>query len=155
MTTQQILIRNGNLNDYSVITDDGLHVAYTQTIDYSKGYAEVTKGCLTIQEYLDSKNCTQYEIVSIDEFSERQDKFHREQYLTGSIGITEEQFYEMLEVLPPMPWVHNCGIETFMMCEYLTGDITAQYGRCGSQYICKNVVVGDKSTHINHSDFAM
>jgi len=54
-----------------------------------------------------------------------------------------------------MNWVRNSGngIETFMMCEYLTGDITAQYGRVNNQYICKNVVVGDPSTHITREDF--
>ena len=43
--------------------------------------------------------------------------------------ITEDQWQEMLEVLPPDRWRHHAGIEFFQMCETLSGNITSTFAR--------------------------
>jgi len=146
----EFLIKNNNINDYSTVTN-GL-VDYTFEYDYST--QSMKHGNLTVAKYLESKGVTDYEIISNDEFMTRHDEWFRSTYLTPAIEITEEQFIDSLEVLPPMDWHRDTdGIEKFMMIERLIGDITAQYGRLGDKYICKNVVIGDKSTHITIADF--
>lgn len=64
--------------------------------------------------------------------------------------ITKERFQEMLEILPPMRWKNDNGIETFMMCEFTIGDVTQQYAHRGNDYFCKYVRVLDRSTYITH-----
>ncbi len=150
----KFLIANGNIETYSTITD-GL-VDYTFTVDYGQPGGVITKGNLTIPEYLESRKIDSHEILSTDEFMVRQDKHQREKYLTPAEEITEEQFYDMLEVLPPMNWhTDSEGIDKFMMCEFYTGDITAQYARIGDKFITKHVMSRDKDTHINKKDFEL
>lgn len=146
----EFLIKNNNIDDYSTVTNG--YVDFTFGYDILTGGR--THGNLTVAEYLESKGVADYEIISSDEFMDRHDKWLRYKYLNPAIEITEEQFIDMLEVLPPMEWHKDTdGVEKFMMIERLIGNITAQYGRLGDKYICKNVVISDKSTHITVLDF--
>lgn len=52
--------------------------------------------------------------------------------------ITQEQFWEALECMPPNDW-HNLGnTESFMCCEHLCGRITAIYVRIGENHYSFN-----------------
>jgi len=53
---------------------------------------------------------------------------------TPPFPITEEDFIKALECLPPEGWTNKGGCETFKMCEYFSGNITAIYARCGTKY---------------------
>ena len=71
--------------------------------------------------------------------------------------ITESQFFYALEVLPPMRWVRENGLETFCMMEYTCGFVTAQYacraslrGHGPKEYFCKNVDIIKPETFITH-----
>lgn len=48
--------------------------------------------------------------------------------------ITEEEYFEKLECLPPEKWCKCKGFEIFRMCEYYTGDITGHYVKAGDKY---------------------
>jgi len=48
--------------------------------------------------------------------------------------ITEAQWWEALEVLPPESWQNTGGGESFVMSEYYSGRITTIYVRLGKQY---------------------
>ena len=48
--------------------------------------------------------------------------------------ITEETWWEFLEVLPPMGWGMENGAEVFYICEFLTGNITSKYTQRGGRY---------------------
>lgn len=66
--------------------------------------------------------------------------------------ITEERFYEMLDVLPPLHWTRIDGVEIFCMSEMFTGTFSDQYAhdhRTG-KYYCKLVDVCDRSTWIHN-----
>lgn len=73
--------------------------------------------------------------------------------LTGPVVVTEERWHDMLNVLPPMRWRTELGVETFCMCEYTWGNITDQFGRMGDKYIRKPVDMSDPSTFITAEDF--
>jgi hypothetical protein len=49
--------------------------------------------------------------------------------------ITEEQWYEMLEVLPPEGWKNDDNGESFKMMERWSGIITDIYARIGTRYL--------------------
>jgi hypothetical protein len=62
----------------------------------------------------------------------------RAKYCNDWQEITEEEWYENLEVLPPEKWETLNGIEFFRMMETLTGNITAHYAKTGTRYFTAN-----------------
>ena len=48
--------------------------------------------------------------------------------------ITEEQWWDALECLPPESWQNSGGGESFVMMEYYSGRITSIYVRLGKRY---------------------
>jgi len=61
------------------------------------------------------------------------EKAQEDKYCFAPKEITDEQFYEALESLPPLH--HICtGIESFCMSEFYSSDITAMYFRVGDKY---------------------
>lgn len=54
--------------------------------------------------------------------------------ITAPEEITEAQWWEALEVLPPESWQHTGGGESFVMMEYYSGRITSIYVRLGKRY---------------------
>lgn len=88
-----------------------------------------------------------YEVMSFDEFLERQKKSLTSGEVTET---TEENFNEMLNILPPMKWCTIDGVEMFCMSEMYTGTYTSQYARIGNKYYTAMVDVLDKSTWIHN-----
>ena len=64
--------------------------------------------------------------------------------------ISEDQFYEMLNVLPPIGWTSHKGVEVFCMSEFYTGFYTNQYAhdKATGKYYTKLVDYADRSTWI-------
>lgn len=63
--------------------------------------------------------------------------------------VTEEDFDEMLNCLPPMRWHKDeYGIEKFLMSEFMCGPVTAQYASRNGKYYTKYVNAFDKLTWI-------
>ena len=48
--------------------------------------------------------------------------------------ITQQRFFDMLEVLPPEGWHRADGSESFKMSEYQAGNITSIFVRIGTDY---------------------
>lgn len=93
-----------------------------------------------------SRNAT-FEAMTYEEFKRRE----RECILSMPLHeITEEEFHEMLNVLPPLAWGSWNNIEIFCMSEFYTGTYTSQYAhdRNTGKYYCKKVDYCDKSTWI-------
>ena len=89
-----------------------------------------------------------YEIMTWKEFKERE----REYLLDNTLKeITEEKYYEMLNVLPPIYDVVIDGVEMFCMCEMHTGTYTTQYAKYNGKYYSKMVDVTDRTTWIHNS----
>jgi len=77
---------------------------------------------------------------------------HEKSYLTECSEISEQEYYNMLEMLPPLKWGNNGGISSFFMSEFLTGSITSQYAECGDKYYTKTVDINDSNTWIQTSE---
>ena len=146
MTNLMFLIVNENY-EYAESTLTG------GTVDYSGYLINGTGPNLSIEDYIKVKGIKNWEVLTWDEFYPKHKEAMAAKYLHSAIAITEEEYDDALNCLPPMQWIQNGVFETFMMSEYLTGDITAQYGKKGEKYICKNISVGNKSTYIDLPDF--
>jgi Protein of unknown function (DUF1419) len=89
---------------------------------------------------------------------------HEAEYLNTPVAeITEERWYEMLEVLPPLGWTRDSqGVELFCMSEFTDGRITTQFAHIQTssndpmgttdRYFEKSVRFGDKSTYITRDN---
>lgn len=55
-------------------------------------------------------------------------------FISGVEEIPEARFHEMLNILPPMGWKTDSDGESFKMCEYTAGRVTAIYVRIGKRY---------------------
>jgi hypothetical protein len=55
-------------------------------------------------------------------------------FISGVEEITEDRFHEMLNILPPMGWRTDSDGESFKMCEYTAGRVTAIFVRIGQRY---------------------
>lgn len=59
--------------------------------------------------------------------------------------ITEEQFNDALDVLPPMHWGRQKDSESFQLMEMLSGRVTSAYCRIGQRYFALTVI--EKTPH--------
>lgn len=57
-----------------------------------------------------------------------------ELYIRQPVVITEERFYDMLNVLPPVNWRRDSNGESFKMSEHDCGEYTAYFARIGDVY---------------------
>lgn len=55
-------------------------------------------------------------------------------FITGVEEISEDRFHEMLNILPPMGWKTDSDGESFKMCEFTAGRVTAIFIRIGARY---------------------
>lgn len=74
------------------------------------------------------------EKIHLEEAIQRRENFYR----TEPATITQEQFQEALNVLPPVEWTNASDVETFKMSERLTDAITAIYCRIGDNHFSFN-----------------
>lgn len=78
-------------------------------------------------------------VLPYHEAAARQDARMRARYQVDEIQeITEEQFFERLEVLPPRNWYRGEYWEAFQLCEFLYGDVTQHVIRVGDRYFTSN-----------------
>jgi len=81
------------------------------TVDYTNG--------LTLEEYCEKKG-KEYEAISWDGLKNRMDAFH-ESLVTEPEEISEDEYIEMLDVLPPCRYHMRNGITFFHMSERISG----------------------------------
>ena len=97
------------------------------------------------ERYDEEKN-RQYQVVTWEKFEELQ----REYYLNKTlIEVTEEEWDEQLNVLPPYKWGTVNGVNEFMMSEFTTGSYTTQYAKYQGKFYCKTVDSCDPNTWID------
>lgn len=97
--------------------------------------------------YLDKAKKKNYRVMTWEEFQQGQ----REYLLSDNlVEVTEEQWNEALNVLPPSKWCEISGVEMFCMSERYTGTYTTQYAKCNGKYYSKMVDCLDKSTWIHN-----
>jgi len=84
-------------------------------------------GGKTLEQYLEDAE-EEYEIFNSDEVEQLFNE-HENSLKTKPVEITEERWYEMLEVLPPCRWGTYGGYEAFHISEHLTGSLVAWFAR--------------------------
>ena len=99
---------------------------------------------------LENAKKREYKVVTWNEYI----TLKRKRYIdNGEIKeVTEEQFNDALDVLPPLKWCTIDGIEMFCISEMTDGTYTSQYAhdKHNGKYYCATVDVTDKSTWINN-----
>lgn len=86
-------------------------------------------------------------IVTYEEFR----KIQRDFFISEKpVEVSEEDYYEHLDVLPPLHYISRNGFTMFCMSEMTTGTYTAQYARDDKtgKYYCLTVDVTDPETWI-------
>lgn len=119
-------------------------------IHHSKHYPRIMDdGSEYWQKQLEKEEAREYKAMSFNDFKSLERKYILDQPLKE---ITEDDYNEMLNVLPPRAWTRICDIEMFCMSEFYTGTYTNQYAkdhRIG-KYYTKLVDFCDRSTWINN-----
>ena len=77
-------------------------------------------------------------ILSVDDFKKEQEKT----LLRDAQEITEDEYWEMLEVLPPL----EMGKNYFIMSEFFTGSYTRQFYKKEGKYFTKMIDYKNKDT---------
>jgi hypothetical protein len=106
-----------------------------------KGYVTATveadgtvgwSGGKTVAEY-EADRGRKFTVISEDELDALTAQFEKSM-ITVPEAITEDRYWEMLEVMPPSRFGHNFGIEMFHVCEHITGDLVNWFAKVGDKY---------------------
>lgn len=105
--------------------------------------------CEQFENYYKQAINKEYQVMTHNDYK----KLEKEYYINKPIAeTTEENFYDMLNVLPPIKWVTINNIEMFCMSEMYTGVYTSQYAydKINNKYYTKMVDITDKNTWIHN-----
>jgi hypothetical protein len=93
---------------------------------------------------------TDYRIVPLEDFYAAE----RKKMLADPLKrITEEQYWDALEVLPPLHYERlDGGCERFCMREFFTATYTTQYFHSKEGWFCRMVDFTDQTTWITHDE---
>jgi len=93
---------------------------------------------------------TNYRIVPIEDFYAAE----RKKMLADPLKrITEKQYWDALEVLPPLHYERlDGGCERFCMREFFTNTYTTQYFHSKEGWFCRMVDFADQTTWITHDE---
>jgi hypothetical protein len=84
------------------------------------------------------------------------DEIHKKNFenIEGlSAEITQEKYFDMLEVLPPLRMTEDG--KCFYMCEFITGDLTMKYWHDGDKYFCMVVDFRKEFPKIGDKEYMM
>jgi len=80
----------------------------------------------------------EFQIMLLDTALPLMEEAQKAEYCSDWQEITENDWHDALEVLPPEKWETVRGVNLFRMCEYLTGNITAHYAKLRGKYFTRN-----------------
>jgi len=107
-------------------------VIYKKGSEYIENLISNNLSASDINSYLSQdKNLT---IIPFDIACKRIEKINTKEYIKPWIEIDKDNWWEMLEVLPPENWINRVGFEAFRIMEYDTSNITGHYFRIGKRY---------------------
>lgn len=87
---------------------------------------------------------SEFRIMLLDEALPIMEEAQKSKHCGDWKEITEESWWEALEVLPPEKWQTVRGVEIFRMCEYLSGNITAHYAKLHGKFFARNCSTSEK-----------
>lgn len=79
-----------------------------------------------------------YQIMPLEDAMPLMEEAQKAKYCSDWKEISEEEWYENLEVLPPEKWETVRGVNIFRMCEYLTGNITVHFAKLNGKFFSRN-----------------
>jgi hypothetical protein len=103
--------------------------------------------CEMYENYYKAALEKEYKVMTWDEFQKARRDFYIDRPLEE---VTEDQYNEMLNILPPLKWCTIDGIEMFCISEMYDDVYTNQYARYKDKYYTKLVDIIDQSTWINN-----
>lgn len=98
-------------------------------LDYGDGVQRGWFSDLTREELAERYQC-EVGVMDVGELVRLTDDAYR----TAPVEISESQWLEALECLPPMRWERKLGVESFRCSEFYSGSITAIYACAGNRY---------------------
>ena len=133
-TAQKIIDRATEKARETVETYNSHIVNYPERADYWESCKK---------EYETAK----YEMMTFEEYLSRQKKA----MVSGEVTeITEENYNDALNCLPPLKWCNREGFELFCMREMYTGTYTTQYAKKNGKYYRAMVDASDENTWIHN-----
>ena len=137
MKSQRFIYQAGKHNAQTTTYTDADGI---ERCAFTKGKAE-NQADYTVPEYLSYLNerreagSPEYVCLTWEELYPLITEVKRDTYRVGMAAkVTQERFWEMLEVLPPMEWIREEGSESFKVSELTDGSITACLVRIGKEY---------------------
>jgi hypothetical protein len=79
-----------------------------------------------------------FQIMPLEEAMPLMEEAQRAKYCSDWQEITEEEWYENLEVLPPEKWETVRGVNIFRLREYCIGNITAHFAKLNGKFFSRN-----------------
>lgn len=137
-----------SLSDNQAEAKKKLQDAITQQKEDIKSWENNCKnypGVDKFEDYLKQAQNKNYQIMTYDKYLQLERDYWIDKPLTE---ITEDEFHEMLNVLPPLKWCTKNNIEMFCMSEFLTGSFTSQYlhDKTNNKFYHKTVDILDQTT---------
>lgn len=116
-------------------------ISYDELIKDYPERAEYWRNCK--KEYETAK----YEMMTFNEYLSRQKKA----MVSGEVKeVTEEDYNNALNCLPPLKWCQRDGFEMFCMREMYTGTYTTQYAEKNGKFYSAMVDITDENTWIHN-----
>jgi hypothetical protein len=84
-----------------------------------------------------------FQIMPLEDAMPLMEEAQKAKYCSDWQEITEDEWYENLEVLPPEKWETVRGVNIFRMCEYLTGNITAHFAKLHGKFFTRNCATSE------------
>ena len=88
------------------------------------------------------------EILGIDIAIERIEAIREEKYGGPWLEITKEEYWDMLEVLPPENYTNTGNVTIFRMSEYTEGDYTSHFANVDGFYYSAQRRASDSITEL-------
>ena len=138
----RVTLKNDEFGVCRVIYKPGeLHLQSTTYICSDTGVERVQfTGGKTLEEYMaDMADLNpDLQVMPYDMAAPMMEAAQLAEYCKPWKEITREQWWDMLEVLPPEKWEKVQGVEIFRMCEYTSGTVTGHFARLGERYFSAN-----------------
>lgn len=97
-----------------------------QMVEYSHG--------LTVDEYIADRKLQGVTVATAEEV-DRMEAAYTAQQVTAPSPISEEKYWDLLEVLPPCRWSHAGGVEFFHVSERVRGNLVTWCAHVGDLYL--------------------
>ena len=124
-----------------------ISTVYNGFVDYSSSLHNDNKGNLTVDEYAKLEGLEPL-VLTWEELYPIIEKWEQDHLITKWQEVTEEHFYDMFEVLPPMRMTRTKTGFFFFISEMTSGNISACYLKDGEKFYSATKRVSDPTGKI-------